>query len=377
MKGVFRLFVLFLFSSSVAAQQTDQPFVEYDERVGNYLKRIQHGDQTHSFDPSRDFTTWQEEARVALVQLIGLKRMEDSLSSFEPRTRLGKAEEIDGQFTRTLGSIETEPGIVVPFYLLIPIPSKPGQRFPLMLCPHGHDPQGLHSYAGAFKNKDHRRKILSRNGNIAEQAARRGLAAIAPATRGLAAELMVPDPRGRHGRQSCRAQLMHGLLTGRTPIAERVWDMLRLLDWAEQHPEIDPKRLGMTGNSGGGVVTAYTAAIDPRIKVAIPSCSFTSVISSTGFIFHCDCCLVPGFRNWGGWGELGGLVAPRHLLIVHGKKDGLHHQPDVEEAVNSVAEIFKAAHVPERVKLKWGPGGHRFYPQIIWPFVEAAFGQAD
>jgi len=43
--------------------------------------------------------------------------------------------------------------------------------------------------------------------------------------------------------------------------------MQRLLDWAEKHPLIDPKRIVMTGNSGGEVLTAYTAAIDTRIKV--------------------------------------------------------------------------------------------------------------
>ena len=81
----------------------------------------------------------------------------------------------------------------------------------------------------------------------------------------------------------------------------------------------------MSGNSGGGVLTAYTAAIDERIRVAIPSCSFTSMTGSQGYIFHCDCCMVPGLRNWGDWPELGGLIAPRRLLLVHGVKDGLHH----------------------------------------------------
>jgi hypothetical protein len=32
-------------------------------------------------------------------------------------------------------------------------------------------------------------------------------------------------------------------------------------------------------------------------------------MSTEGFIFHCDCCLVPKLRNWGGWKELGGLLA--------------------------------------------------------------------
>ena len=120
----------------------------------------------------------------------------------------------------------------------------------------------------SYMNKSHREKILSREGNIAEQAALRGMIAIAPATRGLANELIVPDPKGRHGNRPCRAQLMHCLISGRTPTAERVWDMQRIIDWAWAHPLVDQKKIIMTGNSGGGVLTAYTAAIDNRISIA-------------------------------------------------------------------------------------------------------------
>ena len=250
--------------------------------------------------------------------------------------------------------------------------AETGQRFPLLLCPHGHDRDGLHSYAGAYRDKSHREKILGREGNIAEQAVQRGYVAIAPATRGLADEVSVPDPRGRHGNRPCRAQLMHCLVAGRTPIGERVWDMQCLLDWAVKHPLVDPGRIVMTGNSGGGVVTAYTAALDERIRVAIPSCSFTSMTSSEGYIFHCDCCMVPGLRNWGGWKEIGGLVAPRHLLLVHGVGDGLHKRADVEAVAARVKTVFEAAGVPDNMALKWGPGGHRFYPDLMWPFVDAA-----
>ena len=153
-------------------------------------------------------------------------------------------------------------------------------------------------------------------------------------------------------------------------MAERVWDMQRLLDWAEKHPLIDRTRIVMTGNSGGGVLTAYTAAIDTRIRVAIPSCSFTSVMSAEGFIFHCDCCLVPKLRDWGDWKELGGLVAPRHLLVVHGVSDGLHHRPTVDKLGGQLKDIFKAAGAPGHTALEWGNSGHRFYPEKMWPFIE-------
>lgn len=349
----------------------EKPFVTYPEQTGAYLKRTQKGAQEYAYDRAKELKDWQDEARSALVELIGLKQMAGELREFEPVVTEGKSEVVENSFRRTRYSIETEPGVKIPFYLLVPLNEKPG-RLPLLLSPHGHDVQGFHSYAGAYQDEAHRKKILEREGNIAEQAARRGFVALAPATRGLATEVLLPDVKGRHGNRPCRAQFMHCLVSGRTPTAERVWDMQRILDWVLKHPRVDASKVVMTGNSGGGVLTAYTAAIDERITVAIPSCSFTSMTSSEGFIFHCDCCMVPGFRNWGDWRELGGLVAGRHLLLVHGVKDGLHKRADVEKLAASIEPIFKAANSPERFALKWGEGGHRFYPQFMWPFIEAA-----
>jgi len=363
-------FCLLLAAHTASAEEPAKPFVSYEEPVASYLQRIQSGKRQFAFDPTADLAKWQASARSALVKLIGLEQMREELAGFEPKVIRQEAEKVDGGFTRQLCSIETEPGIRVPFYYLVPANVK-GRR-PLFIAPHGHDTLGLHSYSGAYKNGKHREEILAREGNIAEQSARRGFVAIAPATRGLANELLVPDPKGRHGKRPCRAQLIHCLLGGRTPTAERVWDMQRILDWAEKQPEVDPQRIVMTGNSGGGVLTAHTAAIDPRVTVAIPSCSFTSVASEEGYIFHCDCCLVPGLRNWGGWKELAGLIAPRHLLLVHGVKDGLHHRPTVDALGREVQGIFKSAGVPGRTALKWGSGGHRFYPKFMWPFIDTA-----
>ena len=95
-----------------------------------------------------------------------------------------------------------------------------------------------------------------------------------------------------------------------------------------------------------------------------------------GFIFHCDCCMVPGLRNWGDWSELGGLVAPRQLLIVHGVKDSLHHRPNVERVVGEIRKIYKAAGVPGHVSLAWGNSGHQFYPDLMWPVIEKRMKEA-
>jgi len=66
------------------------------------------------------------------------------------------------------------------------------------------------------------------------------------------------------------------LLVGDQFARYTIWDGIRALDYLVSRPEVDPKRIGCTGNSGGGTHTAYLSALDDRIQVAAPSCFITS-----------------------------------------------------------------------------------------------------
>ena len=66
------------------------------------------------------------------------------------------------------------------------------------------------------------------------------------------------------------------LLTGTHVAQYTIWDGMRALDYLLSRPEVDPKRVGCTGNSGGGTHTAYLSSLDDRIQVAAPSCYITS-----------------------------------------------------------------------------------------------------
>jgi dienelactone hydrolase len=67
------------------------------------------------------------------------------------------------------------------------------------------------------------------------------------------------------------------LLVGRSTASYRVWDGIRSLDYLASRPEVDPKRLGCTGVSGGGTLTSYLMALDDRIVCAAPACYITSL----------------------------------------------------------------------------------------------------
>lgn len=65
------------------------------------------------------------------------------------------------------------------------------------------------------------------------------------------------------------------LLTGTTIARYFVHDGVRAFDYLLTRPEIDPKRIAVAGNSGGGTQAAYLAAMEPRLAAAVSSCYMT------------------------------------------------------------------------------------------------------
>jgi hypothetical protein len=63
------------------------------------------------------------------------------------------------------------------------------------------------------------------------------------------------------------------------------------------------------------------------------------------------------------------------LLIVHGRTDPLFPPEEVERAVSGVQHIYDAADASSVLRHVWGPGGHRFYSDLMWPFVMDAVAQ--
>jgi cephalosporin-C deacetylase-like acetyl esterase len=58
---------------------------------------------------------------------------------------------------------------------------------------------------------------------------------------------------------------------GQCMLGYMVWDLMRLIDFVADLPEIDEKRIGCVGMSGGGQQTIYLAALDERVSLAVTS----------------------------------------------------------------------------------------------------------
>ena len=342
---------------------------EHEPRVLAFLDRIYaEPDRRFAFrgDDATDVATWEQAARPELRRLIGLEVIGRPPADFEPSVTLSDAEDL-GDYTRRRGVLNAEPDVAVPFWFLLPSSEGPHQ---LGLFPHGHyGRNGLDYAAGIAADERMRARIVREDRDVAVQAVRRGYAAIAPATRGFA-PLDIPDINKRHGERDCRSAFLHALLAGRTLTGERVWDLQRLLDWALRRPDIDPSGAFAVGNSAGGIVAIYAAACDGRIVAAVTSCCVCTFVGRSGAIHHCDCDAVPGIMGFGELHDVAGLIAPRPLLVVHGRTDPLFPPSEIDRAVTGLRHIYAAAGASRALRHAWGDGGHRFYGDLMWPFLK-------
>lgn len=271
-------------------------------------------------------------------------------------------EETRDNYTISRFVIKKYDGDQIPGYLLKPLRSKP--PYPVMICLQGHSP-GMHISIGAFHNENEAAKYPMRD--LAIQAVNNGWAALVIEQKGFGER--------SEGGVSCQDLSLRELMSGRTMLGQRVFDVILAINFIETQPDLDRKLIGCMGNSAGGTTTYFAAAIDPRISLAVVSCSFSTYETSWLKYPHCSCGFLPGILEVGDMPDFAALIAPRKLLIVAGKKDNLADIDGVREGFNIARKSFKKAGVPQRIKLIEGDGGHQFYPDLAWPVIQQFMNQ--
>lgn len=311
------------------------------------------------------FESWQSDFRAALKETLGFGAIEaHGRSELRPK-RLSSVEEYG--HTREKWVIQSEPGFHVPFYLLTP--GDVDGPLPVVFALHGHGHTGKELYAGRFETEAQRSSIEEGERDIGVQAVRRGYAAIVPDMRGFS-ELSYHEDFSA-GVKSCRDMQMHAQLFGRTLVGERVWDVTRLIDFAEGREELDDGRIAITGNSGGGTVSVFAGAVDGRIGVVAPGSYFCTFEASIGSIHHCECNYIPGLLELGEMWDVAGLVAPRAFIAINGREDGIFPIDATRRSFDRLSKIYEANDIADRCELFVGSQGHRYYKDGAWPFISA------
>jgi dienelactone hydrolase len=157
---------------------------------------------------------------------------------------------------------ESQPKHYVTALLFLPIHKEHNPPYPGVLVPCGHSSNGK-----AYESYQSVGALLALN----------GMAALVfdPIDQGERGQLISELPR----LSGTKAHTMLGvgsILLGRNTARFEIWDGMRAIDYLQSRPEVDPDRIGCTGNSGGGTQTSYLMALDDRIVAAAPSCYITS-----------------------------------------------------------------------------------------------------
>jgi len=206
-------------------------------------------------------------AEVAERQAYIRAKVTESLGGFPEKTPLNPR--ITGVLERSGYRIEkliyeSIPGYYVTANVYVPTSGKP--PFAAVLGTAGHTVNG---------------KASATYQHVWISLAKRGILVLAydPMGQGERSEYFDPDLGRSKLRGPTAEHTMAGiqcLLTGTNFARYELWDGIRGFDYLLTRRDVDAKRIGVAGNSGGGTQSAYLAVVEPRLAVAAPSCYITS-----------------------------------------------------------------------------------------------------
>lgn len=324
-----------------------------------------------------DCRAWQRELRSRVAALLGLPTM----LPYNLDPKVTERTTLD-RYVRERVLVNTEPGVVMALYVLIPADLRPGERRPAVLAAHGHGSGGKLSPSGRRDIPAIDDAISVFNYDYGVQLVRQGFVVFCPDARGFGERResgAQGDDEMRFISSSCQ-QLAHmALPLGQTVTGMWVWDLMRLIDYVEQRPECDGQRVGCAGLSGGGLQTLYLAALDERIKCAVVSGYFYGAKDSLlEMSENCACNYVPGLWLLADMGDLGALIAPRPLLIETGDQDPLNGKrgvANVTEQLDITRGAYRVLGAEDRVAHDVFVGEHRWHGEKALPWLKRWLGR--
>ncbi len=225
-------------------------------------------------------------ARVREVERAGLKRKAalrtraDALAFVrEARTRIracfGEMPARTPLKARVTGVVEREsyriekvifesrPGFLVTWTLYLPREQR--GRVPGVVASCGHSSNG---------------KAIDTYQSFVQGLAKLGYAVLIIDPAGQGERLQYPDEAGESRIGAGVQEHLHvgnqQLLVGENLPFWRAWDAIRAHDYLLTRAEVDPHRIGVTGNSGGGTITTWVCGLDDRWAMAAPGCFVTT-----------------------------------------------------------------------------------------------------
>lgn len=267
--------------------------------VGNYQTEEQAKEQLARFAATYSaLPEWQQRAqRIREGVLRGAELW--PLPKRCPLNPIIHSKRVYDGYSVENAAIESLPGVFVTGNLYTP--TKGSGPFPAVLCPHGHwsDPADY----GRFRPDMQKRcATLARMGAIV-----------------FAYDMVGYGDWANAGWEHTRPKVFK----------LQLWDSIRIVDFLTSRADVDPKRIAVTGASGGGTQSFMLTAVDDRVAVCVPV-----VMVSAHFFGGCVCeSGMPVHKSKSHETsncEIAALAAPRPLMLISDGKDWTKNTPSVE-----------------------------------------------
>ncbi len=359
---------------------------EIAKKYGGALEGFETKVETREFDPvaytleryrsaplqltfkARDFKqadAWQKKLRSKLTELVGGFPEHGPLhfQSLEIREF--------GGYKRERFVIQSRPGVGVLGYLITPANAK--GPLPTVVCVPGHG-RGVDDIVGIDEYGHERNEKPFYQFDFALKAAEHGLAALAIEPMGFGCRRDAKTKSKGLTASACQPSAGAALLLGETMIGWRIFDIMRAIDWIETRPDLDAKRVGCMGISGGGTCTTFASALEPRIKAAFISGYLNTFRDSIMSLSHCIDNYVPAILNWAELYDVAGLIAPRPLFAESGDRDPIFPIAGSRESFSRVKKIYDVFGAGDRIEHHVFSGVHQFNGERGIPFLAKSLG---
>ncbi len=286
-----------------------------------------------------DWKTKREVYRKQLFEMLGLEPLPEKTDLKAVIT--GKVEH--EEFTVEKIHYQSRHGLYVTGNLYIPKGLEKPAPTILYVCGHGGVKKNGISYGNKVRYQHH-----------AAWFARHGYVCFTIDT------LQLGEIEGIH-HGTYRYKMWWWNSRGYTPAGVEAWNCIRALDYLETRKEVDKKRFGVTGRSGGGAYSWWISTLDERIKVAVPVAGITDLQNHVVFGCvegHCDCMYIVNTYRWD-YPLLAALVAPRPLLISNSDKDNIFPLDGVVRLHEKVRNIYKLYNAENNLGLQITEGPHK------------------
>ncbi len=243
---------------------------------------------------------------------------------------------------------ESRPGMLVTANLYVPT----GRKFPLpgVVGTCGHSTNG---------------KAETAYQSYAQGLARQGYVVLIydPIGQGERLQYVTDQLKSRIG-VGVREHLYAGnqqMLVGEFLGSWRAWDGVRALDYLLTRPEVDPKQVGVTGNSGGGTMTTWLCGVEHRWTMAAPSCFVTTFRRNAENELPADTeqCPPKALALGLDHSDFLAALAPAPVIIL-GKEKDFFDVRGVEEAYDRLKHLYKLLGAEDNIGCFVGPTPHGY-----------------